>query len=106
MLRSYAIPPNAFLYGPVCVEQRERGRGIAAGLFAALCGQLPGRPAATFVRSDNVPSRRAHGKMGLREAAAFTHAGETYLVMAYSPGEHALGESRAPANGTIAILDT
>jgi predicted GNAT superfamily acetyltransferase len=106
MLRSYAIPPGAFLYGPVCVAQCARGRGIAGRLFAALCAQLPGRPAVTFIRSDNILSRRAHAKMGLCEAAEFTHAGATFLVMAYGPGEHAIGDTEAPTKRGIAILDT
>jgi len=106
MLRSHAIPPGACLCGPVCVAQCARGRGIAGRLFAALCGQLPGRPAVTFIRTDNIPSRRAHAKMGLCEAAEFTHAGETYLVVTRGPGEHAIRETGMPAKGTIAILDT
>ena len=95
MLRSCRIPQGAYLYGPVCVAQSERGRGLAGLLFGALRRQLLGRPAVTFIRSDNISSRRAHAKMGLRQAADFTHAGETYLVMACEPDE-------PPAeNGTI-----
>jgi predicted N-acetyltransferase YhbS len=88
----HCAPRDAFLYGPVCVAQSERGRGLAGRLFAALRGQLPGRPAVTFIRSDNVPSRKAHATMGLRRVAEFSHAGHAYLVMAWD--ELALDDAR------------
>jgi L-amino acid N-acyltransferase YncA len=96
MLLSHPPPQGAYLYGPVCVVRDERGRGLAAELFAALRRKLPARPAVTFVRSDNEASCRAHAKMGLRQAAEFTHAGETYLVMAYGPDE-------LPAESSVAV---
>jgi L-amino acid N-acyltransferase YncA len=94
MLQCHPIPHGAYLYGPVCVAQAERGRGLAGLLFAALRRELPGRRLLTFIRRDNIPSRRAHARMGLREAAEFTHAGETYLLMA-------CGSNELPAQSSV-----
>jgi hypothetical protein len=110
MLLRHTIPQRAYLYGPVCVAQGERGRGLAGMLFAALRRELPGRPAVTFIRSDNSPSCRAHAKMGWHQAAEFTHAGETYLLMACGPGElpaksSVLGNSQRLAKGTVEIFE-
>jgi len=81
MLRAYGPPPNAYLYGPVCVAQPERGKGLAAALFDALRARFPGRDSVTFIRRDNLPSRKAHAKMGMTEVAAFTHGGVDQLVV-------------------------
>lgn len=84
MLRTFPAPPNCYLYGPVCVAADQRGNGIAGTLYAELRAQLSGRPAMTFVRSDNVPSLRAHRKMGMRELGEFTNNGHSYIAFTYS----------------------
>src|SRR5262249_965991 len=83
MLRTYAPPQDCYLYGPVCVAATERGKGLADALYRALRARLPGRPALTFVRSDNVSSLRAHRKMGMSELGAFTNGGEDYVAFGY-----------------------
>src|SRR5450631_175852 len=62
MLRRFSAPPNYYSYGPVCVAVTERGKGLAGFMFEDLCNRLPGRPAMTFIRSDNIASLRAHEK--------------------------------------------
>ena len=81
MLQAYAPRQNSFLYGPVCVAQSERGRGLAGALFDALRERFSGRDSITFIRRDNLASRRAHAKMGMTEVAAFTHDGVEQLVV-------------------------
>lgn len=83
MLRAWPGGEDAYVYGPVCVAAEERGRGIAAAMFAALRALLPGREGVLFIRSDNAASLRAHAKMGMRQVAAFEHAGAAMLVLAY-----------------------
>jgi GNAT superfamily N-acetyltransferase len=83
MLQAYGGAPDAYLYGPICVAQGERGRGLAARLFAALRRQLPGREGILFIRRDNASSLRAHLKMRLKEVAEFTHDGAAHAVLAY-----------------------
>src|SRR5262245_31210287 len=53
MLRNFPPPPDCYLYGPVCVAQTERGKGLAGALFQMLQTHMAGRPALTFVRADN-----------------------------------------------------
>ena len=68
MLRTFPAPPDCYLYGPVCVAETERGRGLAQIMFEALRTRLPGRPAMTFIRADNAPSLQAHRKMGCKSS--------------------------------------
>jgi L-amino acid N-acyltransferase YncA len=81
MLRVY---PGSHIYGPICIAESERGRGLAAELFAAQRVQLGGRECVTFIRHDNARSLRAHAKMGMREVAEFTHGDNVLVVVAYT----------------------
>jgi predicted N-acetyltransferase YhbS len=36
MLRTFPPPPDCYLYGPVCVAETERGKGLAGALFDVL----------------------------------------------------------------------
>jgi L-amino acid N-acyltransferase YncA len=83
MLRAWPGADDAYAYGPVCVAAEERGRGVAAAMFAALRALLPGREGVLFIRSDNAASIRAHAKMGMRQVATFEHDGETMLALTY-----------------------
>lgn len=83
MLRAFPAPPNCYLYGPVCVAAAERGNGLAGAMYEELRSRLPGRPALTFVRSDNATSLQAHRKMGMAELGEFTNDGDSYIALAY-----------------------
>jgi hypothetical protein len=64
MFRAYPGLHDAYVYGPICVMESERGHGLATALFAELRERLPGRECVAFVRRDNAASPRAHLKMG------------------------------------------
>ncbi len=83
MLRAYRGAPDAYAYGPICVDGAERGRGLAGAMFGALRARLPRREGVLFIRRDNAASLRAHEKMGMREVAGFTHDGAALAVLAY-----------------------
>ena len=83
MLRAYPGSPGAYNYGPICVAEDYRGRGLALAMFEKLRAQLPGREGFTFIRADNAPSRKVHKKMGMREAAEFIINDVSYVVVAY-----------------------
>lgn len=83
MLRAYPGADDAYVYGPVCVAEEERGQGLAAAMFAELRTALPGREGILLIRSDNVASLRAHGRMGMRQVAEFEHDDVALLVLAY-----------------------
>jgi ribosomal protein S18 acetylase RimI-like enzyme len=84
MLRAYPGSPGAYIYGPICVAESERGRGLASAMFTALRARLPGREGFTFIRRDNTMSIKVHTRMGMREVAEFTRGDVTYVVVAYA----------------------
>jgi predicted GNAT superfamily acetyltransferase len=91
MLRVYSGSSDAYFYGPICVDEAERGRGVARLLFAALCAQLPGREGITFIRSDNVASLQAHKKMGWHSVGDFTQDGIAFVIASAPPGNLPVG---------------
>jgi RimJ/RimL family protein N-acetyltransferase len=84
MLRAFPPPPDCYLYGPVCVAESERGRGLAGAMFKTLQAHMRGRPAMTFVRANNEPSLRAHRKMGMRELGTFMSGGVPHIAFTYA----------------------
>lgn len=83
MLQAYRGGSDAYVYGPICVEESERGRGIAGAMFASLKARVPRREGILFIRRDNDASLRAHAKMGIREVGEFEHDGVEFVVLAY-----------------------
>ena len=84
MLDAYpGAAPDAYVYGPICVDEAERGKGLAAAMFRELRRRLPGREGILFIRRDNAASLSAHAGMGMREVAGFTHGGGAFAVLAY-----------------------
>ena len=83
MLQTYPGAPSAYVYGPICVAESERGQGVARAMFEELRTQLRGREGFTFIRADNAVSRKVHAGMGMREAATFSVSGVGYVVVAY-----------------------
>jgi L-amino acid N-acyltransferase YncA len=83
MLSAYRGAPDAYVYGPICVGEGERGRGLAGTMFAQLRMRLPKREGILFIRRDNTASLRAHVRMGMREVAEFNHGGAQFAVLSY-----------------------
>ena len=42
---------DAYVYGPICVAESERGQNLPAALMSALRERLPGREGITFIRA-------------------------------------------------------
>ncbi|WFR77647.1 hypothetical protein P9875_18160 [Janthinobacterium rivuli] len=80
MLAAYAGSDNAYVYGPVCIAESERGQGLLALLYAAMREQHGGAEAVLFIRRDNIGSLRAHERLGMREVAAFVFDGVQFAV--------------------------
>lgn len=83
MLQAYPGKEDAYLYGPICVEETIRGQGIAAVMFAKLKDFLPQRQGILFIKANNEPSLRAHRKMGMKQMAEFSFKGIRFFVFAY-----------------------
>jgi hypothetical protein len=74
-----------FIYGPVCIDEVHRGRGVLKGLFDQLKAPLVGRfeVAVAFVAADNPRSLRAHvNGLGMERVGLFEHDGNEYHVVA------------------------
>ena len=80
MLAAYAGRENAYVYGPVCIADSERGQGLLALLYSAMREQHGGAEAVLFIRCDNIGSLRAHERLGMREVAAFAFDGAQFAV--------------------------
>lgn len=83
MFAAYHGAPDAYVYGPICVGEEARGQGLAQRLFADLRRLEPGREGVLFIRKDNLPSLRAHLKMGMQEVAGFSFNSFDYAVFSY-----------------------
>ncbi|CAM3933334.1 GCN5-related N-acetyltransferase [Pseudomonas reidholzensis] len=83
MFGAYHGSSDAYVYGPICVGEEERGKGLAQMMFADLRRLEPGREGVLFIRKDNEPSLRAHLKMGMKEVAGFVFNGFEYAVFSY-----------------------
>ena len=82
MLKVYPGTPGAYNYGPVCVSESERGRGLAGAMFAALRARLPEREAVAFIRADNTPSFIGSQEDGHATVAEFTNDGVGFIPVA------------------------
>jgi predicted GNAT superfamily acetyltransferase len=83
MLAAYPGTADAYVYGPICVKEEERGKGLAQAMFTELRRLELGREGILLIRRDNPASLRAHTKMGMREVAGFVFGGIDYAVLSY-----------------------
>jgi len=83
MFAAYHGAPDAYVYGPICVAEQERGQGLARRMFAELRRLEPGREGVLFIRRDNDASLRAHFRMEMREVAQFAFNGFDFAVLSY-----------------------
>lgn len=83
-LQAYAYAEDdAYIYGPICVSETERGNGLAQAMFKHLLDQEPNRQGVLFIRGDNEPSIKAHRKMGMNKVGEFTLNNAVFHVFAY-----------------------
>ncbi|EIC84987.1 GNAT family N-acetyltransferase [Serratia sp. M24T3] len=83
MLSVYRGGDNAYLYGPVCVSEKARNKGLAKKMFEELKLQIKGRQGVLFIRNDNAPSINAHKNMGMQAVAEFSYNDAAYTVFSF-----------------------
>ena len=83
MLAAFPGSENAYVYGPICVAEAARGKGVTQALFTELKRMLPEREGILFIRRDNPASLQAHAKMGMSERATFTFNDREHAVLSY-----------------------
>lgn len=84
MFTSYKANPDSYIYGPVCVSNTQRGKGLAQLMFKELLEKQPNREGILFIKSDNEVSLRAHEKMGIKKVSSFKFNNADFDVFAYS----------------------
>jgi L-amino acid N-acyltransferase YncA len=81
MLKAWPGSADAYVYGPVCIDQAARGQGVLEALYAHVVARLPGREAILFINASNTRSLQAHGRLGMMQVANFTLGGEIFIVL-------------------------
>lgn len=77
---------TSYIYGPVCIADEYRGRGLLRGLYNAQRRDLAGRYEAgvAFVSRDNPHSLTAHVQgLGMAVAGEFAVNRNTYVVLTF-----------------------
>jgi len=83
MLTAYPGTDDSYIYGPICIAEQKRGKGLAQAMFTELRRLEPDREGILFIRRDNPASLRAHKKMGMHEVACFEFNGVDHSVFSY-----------------------
>ncbi|WP_428232017.1 N-acetyltransferase family protein [Flavobacterium sp.] len=83
MSASYAGSPDSYIYGPICVSEHQRGKGLAQLMFQELLKLEPNREGILFIKSDNLPSLKAHQKMGMHKVSSFNFNNADFDVYTY-----------------------
>jgi hypothetical protein len=81
MLKAWPGSADAYLYGPVCVDQAARGLGVLEAMYAHAVALLPGREAVLFINANKSRSLRAHGRLGMVQVANFTLGEQAFIVL-------------------------
>jgi ribosomal protein S18 acetylase RimI-like enzyme len=87
MSKSYSGSSDSYIYGPICVNQNQRGRGLAQLMFKELLRLEPNREGILFIKSDNEASLKAHEKMGMKKVSSFHFNDANFDVFNYLLGD-------------------
>jgi L-amino acid N-acyltransferase YncA len=80
-LKAWPGSAGAYVYGPVCVDQAARGRGVLEAMYAYAVAHLPGREAILFINASNTRSLKAHARLGMVQVANFTLGEQAFIVL-------------------------
>jgi predicted GNAT superfamily acetyltransferase len=81
---------ESFVYGPVCVDRRFRGRGVLRGLYRALRAEVTDKfdIGVAFVAQDNAHSLSAHVQgLGMVDVGRFEFDARAYRILAFDVEE-------------------
>ena len=81
MLKAWPGSADAYVYGPVCVDQAARGLGVLEAMYAHAVTLLPGREAVLFINAGNTRSLKAHARLGMVQVANFTLGEQAFIVL-------------------------
>jgi L-amino acid N-acyltransferase YncA len=81
MLQAWPGGADAYVYGPVCIDQAARGLGVLEAMYADVVARLPGREAVLFINAGNARSLKAHARLGMVEVANFRLGEQAFIVL-------------------------
>jgi hypothetical protein len=81
MLMAWSGSADAYVYGPVCVDQAARGLGVLEAMYAHVVARLPGREAVLFINASNTRSLKAHARLGMVQVANFSLGQQAFAVL-------------------------
>lgn len=81
MLKAWPGSADAYVYGPVCIDQAARGLGVLEAMYARAVAWLPGREAVLFINASNTRSLNAHARLGMVQVANFTLGEQAFIVL-------------------------
>jgi GNAT superfamily N-acetyltransferase len=87
MLQVWPGSADAYVYGPVCIDQAARGLGVLEALYAHAVARLAGREAVLFINAANSRSLRAHARLGMAPVAGFTLGEQAFVVLSSRGGD-------------------
>jgi ribosomal protein S18 acetylase RimI-like enzyme len=83
MSASYEGVSDSYIYGPICVNQNQRRKGLAQLMFQELLALEPNREGILCVKSHNIASLKAHEKMGMHKVSSFHFNKSNFLVFPF-----------------------
>jgi GNAT superfamily N-acetyltransferase len=96
MLKAWPGSADAYVYGPVCIDQAARGKGVLEALYAHVVARLPDREAILFINASNTRSLQAHRRLGMVQVATFTLGGEVFIVLSTRNANQRRGSPGGP----------
>jgi hypothetical protein len=81
MLEAWPGKPGAYVYGPVCISEAVRGRGVLEALYRELSRRYAGREGILFIKQANARSLKAHARLGMKPVSRFQLDGEEFIVL-------------------------
>jgi hypothetical protein len=87
MLKAWPGSADAYVYGPVCVDQAARGLGVLEAMYVHAAALLPGREAVLFINASNTRSLKAHARLGMLQVANFTLGEQAFIVLSSRNGD-------------------
>ena len=73
--------PDAYAYGPICVDASMRGQGVPKALYQMLAEHMGERRGLLFINRSNVGSLKAHEKMQMKVVAEFGLGEQVFDVL-------------------------
>src|SRR3984885_3012204 len=87
MLKAWPGSADAYVYGPVCVDQAARGLGALEAMYEHAAALLPGRESVLFITTTKTRSRKPYVRPAMLQVANFTLGAQAFIVLSSRNGD-------------------